>query len=75
MAEKCVFCKAEPKVIHFDTNMYYVHCSNPECKKHDKYAYLGYTAKSALEQWDFMNRPINRISSKKREKNDKNSSL
>ena len=53
---KCVFCGGEARIIHFDRNMYYCVCSNPSCKKHDKFAYLGRTEGNAIEQWNFMNR-------------------
>lgn len=71
----CVFCGAEAKVIHFDENMWYVQCSNIACNKHDKYAYLGSFRGAAVEQWNYINRPISRISTKKKKKDDKNNNL
>lgn len=67
---KCVFCGGEANIIHFDRNMWYVQCANPECKKHDKYAYLGSTKNSAVDQWNFINRPMDRSSTKGRKKDD-----
>lgn len=52
----CVFCGSEARVVHFDRNMYYTSCSNPNCKKHDKYAFLGNTENNSVEQWNFTNR-------------------
>ena len=52
----CIFCGSKARIIHFDRNMWYIQCSNPDCKKHDKYAYLGNTKDNAVEQWNFMNR-------------------
>lgn len=65
MSSKCIFCGAEPKVIHYDTNMWYVECSNRACQKHGKYEYLGMSEKVALERWEYKNRPIQRTSYKK----------
>lgn len=56
MAERCIFCGREAKVIHYDSNMWYYRCSNPECKKHDKYGCLGSTQALAEKQWDIANR-------------------
>lgn len=56
IANKCIFCGSEAKIVHFDRNMWYVQCSNHECKKHDKFAFLGNTRNNAIEQWNFSNR-------------------
>ena len=66
----CVFCGSKAHIIHFDRNMWYVVCTNPSCNKHDKYAYLGLTKNTAIEQWNFINRPMNRTSTKKRKKDE-----
>lgn len=68
----CVFCGSKACVVHFDRNMYYTSCSNPECKKHDKYAYLGNTENNSVEQWNFINRNLNRTSTKKRKNENRN---
>lgn len=73
VAYNCVFCGAEAKTVRFESNMYYTVCSNTECKKHDKYAYLGSTKSFSIEAWNYMNRPINRVSTKKRKKDEDNS--
>ena len=56
VANKCVFCGGEARIIHFDKNMWYVQCSNPSCKKHDKFSYLGSCRNNAVDQWNFSNR-------------------
>lgn len=72
---KCVFCGSLPNVIHYDKDMYYVVCSNPECIKHDRFAYLGRTEATAIESWNFINRPMNRTPSPKKKKNDENNNI
>lgn len=67
---KCVYCGAEPKIIHYDSDMWYVECSNQECHKHLKYAYLGLRRELAIEQWNYVNRPINRTPPKRKKKNE-----
>ena len=67
-ANDCVFCGHRPKVDHYSTSMWYITCSNPKCEKHDPYAYLGSTLKGSIEQWNYVNRNICRISTKKRKK-------
>lgn len=52
----CIFCGSEARIIHFDRNMWYIQCSNPDCKKHDKYAYLGSTKNASIDAWNFNNR-------------------
>ena len=72
---KCVFCGAEPVIHHYGKDMYYVYCSNPNCKKHEKYAYLGRTPKAAIDQWCFMNREMDRTPTQKRKKTDADNDL
>ena len=64
----CVFCGSKAHITHYDDCMWYVHCSNPECKKHDKYAYLGSSKNNAIDQWNFINRTMDRSSTKTRKK-------
>lgn len=66
--ERCVFCNSVPHVIHYDADMYYVVCSNPECIKHDRFAYLGRTESAAIDSWNFINRPLNRTPPPKKKK-------
>lgn len=66
----CIFCGGKARVIHFDRNMYYVVCSNPNCKKHDKFSYLGRTEVNAIEQWNFSNRAYQGRKGKKDAKDD-----
>mgnify|MGYP003313492985 CR=1 FL=1 len=70
----CVFCGSKAKIIHFDRSMWYVQCTNPFCRKHDKYAYLGSTKNGAIEQWNFINRELNRNGTKKK-KDDKSGNI
>lgn len=67
-ANNCVFCGHRPKAEHYSTSMWYITCSNPNCEKHDPYAYLGSTLKGSIEQWNYVNRAINRTPTKKRKK-------
>lgn len=55
---KCVFCGAEPKVLHLDENMWYITCT--ACHKHDRYSCLGFSYAASAEQWNYANRPIAR---------------
>ena len=75
IANKCVFCGSDATIIHFDRNMWYVQCSNSGCKKHDKYAYLGSTKNLAIDAWNFINRQLNRTSTKKKKKDDESGNL
>ena len=68
--EKCVFCGATPILYHYSDSMYYVYCPNQECNKNDKYSCLGSSKANAIEQWKFINRPLNRTSSKKKVKDE-----
>lgn len=70
----CVFCGSKAKIIHFDRSMWYIQCSNSACKKHDKYAYLGSTRDCAVDQWNFINRTLNRSGTKKK-KDDKSGNI
>lgn len=74
-AGNCVFCGHRPTVEHYSEKMWYIRCTNPFCEKHDPYAYLGSTLKAAIDQWNYVNRPINRTPTQKRKKNDKNNCL
>lgn len=65
-ADKCVFCGKYPNCIHYEADLWYYVCSNKECKKHPPYAYMGFRQSSAKDQWCWANRPINRVSSKKK---------
>ena len=69
---KCVYCGSEPVVIHYDSDMWYVECSNPNCTKHGKYAIFGFREKIAIDQWEYLNRPLDRTPPPRKErKNDK----
>ena len=52
----CIFCGSKARVVHYDSNMWYIQCSNQDCKKHDKYAYLGSTQSASVDAWNFNNR-------------------
>ena len=69
-ANDCVFCGARPIPYHYEDNMWYVLCGNKACNRHDKYAYLGTNLKNAVEQWNYINRKINRTPTQKRKKNE-----
>lgn len=75
----CIFCGSTPYCFHYGSNMYYIICSNPECKIHNKfgtYNFLGATKKLAVEQWEFANRPLNRVGQvTKKKKNGKSRNL
>lgn len=66
--EKCVFCGSDAILDHYGENLYYIYCSNERCCKVDKYACLGSTEKNAVEQWNFINRPLNRTPPPKKKK-------
>lgn len=59
----CVYCGRKPRIIHYDTNMWYVEC---ECGKHPKYEFLGSDRKIAIERWEYANRPMNRTPPKRK---------
>lgn len=65
-ADNCVFCGSKPLVVHYEADLWYYECGNKHCDKHPRYQYMGFRQSSAKEQWNFANRPINRISSKKK---------
>lgn len=69
-AEKCVFCGEKPICVHYEADLWYYECSNRECDKHPRYAYMGFRKTSAQEQWNYANRSINRTPSKKGKKNE-----
>lgn len=61
MAKKtpCKFCKSQPRVVMID-DCYYAQCS--KCTKWDRFNFLGFSEKKALEQWNAANidRPSNK---------------
>lgn len=65
---RCVYCKQLPKIIHYDTDMWYVMCG---CGKHGQYSFFGIRKQYALDRWNYQNRPINRTPPKKKTKKDK----
>ena len=65
----CIFCKEEPRIIHYDENMWYVRCP---CGKYERYEFLGYTKEGAIESWNYANRPINRTPPPKKKKGEQN---
>lgn len=67
-AEKCVFCGNFPNAIHYEADLWYYECSCRTCEKHPRYAYMGFRQGAAKEQWDWANRHINRVSTKKKGK-------
>ena len=67
-ATPCVYCGRLPNIIHYEADLWYYECSNKDCDKHHRYAYMGFRQSSAREQWEKMNRPIQRISTKKKGK-------
>ena len=54
----CKFCKSQPRVVKID-DCYYAQCS--KCTKWDRFSFLGFSEKKALEQWNAANidRPSN----------------
>lgn len=58
--ERCVGCGAKPVLWHYDKGLWYVECSNPNCKKHVKWSCMGASAKCAVDVWREVNRPIKR---------------
>lgn len=68
----CVGCGAKPYVFHYDYNMWYAECSNPDCKKFVRWSCLGASKRLALEAWESMNRPINRYYQKDKKDADDN---
>lgn len=73
--EKCIFCGSDAVIEHYASNIYYVHCSNPDCIKVDRYSCLGSTAQNAIDQWKVLMRPINRTPSPRKKKNDEDNNL
>lgn len=73
----CVKCGSRPVAVHYDYDMWYVVCSNNQCKKHDKYTFLGCGKDIAVKSWNDSNRGIkkcfNRNVPKKRKKNETDS--
>ena len=65
-ATKCVGCGHTPIAIHYDYDMWYIQCGNPDCTKYGKYLFLGQTKDLAVEQWERANRPINRYYQKRK---------
>lgn len=62
--ERCVKCNRLPMVVKEVGDLWYVVCG---CKKWDKCEFLGRTEKLAIENWNYLNRPLNRSRSKKNE--------
>lgn len=72
-AAPCIFCGAMPNCIHYEADLWYYECSNKCCDKHPRYAYMGFRASSAKEQWDWANRKLKGV--KGRNKNDEDFSF
>ena len=62
---KCCYCGSTAKIIHYDWDIWYVECSNLNCKKHLPYAYMGLKKNIAIDNWEYANRKINVKSRKK----------
>jgi len=62
----CIFCGGKARVVHYDSNLYYVYCSNTNCKKTDRFGCMGRTANNAIDQWNELMRPIARTGNKKK---------
>ena len=71
----CIFCGSKARVVHYDSNLYYCMCSNTNCKKTDKFGCMGRTANNAIDQWNFINRPMNRTPSPKKKKKDEGNNI
>lgn len=71
----CIFCGSKARVVHYDSNLYYVYCSNTNCKKTDRFGCMGRTANNAIEQWNVLMRPINRTPSPRKKKNDEDNNI
>lgn len=69
-AEKCIFCGSKANVIHYESDLWYVECSNKCCEKHQKYAYIGFRKPTAIEQWNYANRPLKNVSGRNKNEND-----
>ena len=54
----CVFCGSSPICIHYEADLWYYECSNGECDKHPKYAFMGFRRPVAKEQWNYANRKL-----------------
>ena len=65
-SEPCVGCGCKPVIYQYDYNIWYVQCSNPHCRKFDKYEFLGSSRTAAIHQWVQGNRPIMRYFQKKK---------
>lgn len=54
----CVKCrgKNKPKIVKID-GLYYAQCP---CNKWDRYQFLGLKDVNAIDEWNKLNRPINR---------------
>lgn len=61
----CVYCGGQPRIIHYDTNMWYVQC---HCDKHLQYEFLGCDESIAIERWNYANRIMNRTPPPKNKK-------
>ena len=72
-AAPCIFCGALPNCVHYESDLWYYECSNKQCEKHPKYAYMGFRASAAKEQWDWSNRKMKGVSG--RNKDDKDFSI
>ena len=67
---KCVFCGSDAILDHYGSNLYYVYCSNENCFKVDRFSCLGSSAQNAIDQWDALMRPINRMPPKRKKKDE-----
>lgn len=69
-ATKCVFCGSLPNRIHYEADLWYYDCSNKNCDKHPKYAYMGFRESSAREQWEWANRKLVGVKGRKQDADD-----
>jgi len=54
---KCIGCGKNPEIKHEAGDLYYAFCN---CRKWDRWEFCGLSKKSAIEQWNLLNRPMKR---------------
>lgn len=59
-AQPCIGCGSKPLVLHYDVDMWYAMCSNPNCRRFSKWTFLGASESGAINVWQDINRPIMR---------------
>lgn len=72
-AASCIFCGSKARCVHYEADLWYYEYSNKECDKHPHYAYMGFRASSAKEQWNWANRKMKGVNG--RNKNDEDFNL